>query len=128
MRFYLAGTWTERLRCREVSNAIQRATGWTPTATWLDSEEDDGAPEARRVGARRCLNDIERSDVLIAMIGDWKSLGKHVEIGVALALGKPVYLLPASWGADVETSCAFYELCDTSFGSLDDFIQTWEKR
>ncbi len=86
-KFYLA---TRKDRS-EQANALQRkleAHGWERTFTWqaLDETSSDGYAEA----AAAELKGVCDADVLIVLLPG--GFGTHVEIGAALALGKPVVL------------------------------------
>ncbi len=93
---YLAGRTARR---RELANAAAalRAGGIEVVSSWLDdaragsARSDDDAASA----ASRNLRDVERCDVLVAISEGEGSVGqggRHVELGVALALGKRVLL------------------------------------
>jgi nucleoside 2-deoxyribosyltransferase len=86
-RFYLA---TRKDRS-EQANALQReleARGWQRTFIWqaLDEKSTNGYAEA----AVAELKGVHDADVLIVLLPG--GFGTHVEIGAALALGKPVIL------------------------------------
>lgn len=93
---YLAGRTARR---RELVNAAAtlRTEGIEVVSSWLD---DPQAGSARSDGdaagaASRNLRDVERCDVLVAVSEGDGSVGKggrHVELGIALALGKRVLL------------------------------------
>ena len=112
--FYLAGSWRWREACRALADSIAARSGAVCTSRWLTSDEDDTDPAARRIGAGQCINDVRRSDCLLVVLGDRDSLGKHVEVGAALALYRPVVMLVAPWATEPvvrNDKCAFYELC-----------------
>lgn len=85
--YYLA---TRKDRASE-ANSIEEALkphGWERTLTWSDQEGATHAAYADLAQAE--LRAIHEADVLIAMLPG--GFGTHVEIGAALALGKPVIL------------------------------------
>jgi nucleoside 2-deoxyribosyltransferase len=90
-RFYLA---TRRDRADE-ANAISAALhshGWERTLTW--SAQEGVGPAAHSELAQAELRAVAVADVLIVMLPG--GYGTHVEIGAALALGKPVILHAAN--------------------------------
>ena len=72
--------------------------GTTVVSSWIDC---DGEPDDLAAHWSVCIADVAASDLLIAMHYDaemWK--GAYVEIGAALALDIPVYVVgspPGSW-------------------------------
>ena len=112
--FYLAATFATQESCRSIAYQIEKAKGWRCTSSWLMSREDDSDAAAQEQGARTCLADIRDSDTVVVLVGDYDSLGKHVELGAALALRKEVHLVKTPWMGSIELprSCAFYHLCN----------------
>ena len=122
--FYLASTFDTQDASRGVAYRIEKAKEWACTSRWLMSEEDDNDPDAKRLGAMKCRRDIEASDEVVVLVGDYDSLGKHVEIGIALAFNKRVHLVFAPWasaGPDTMRPCAFYHLCEGPV-TLEEFL------
>ena len=121
--FYLAGSWSRRDRCRRIARLIESKTGDACIAQWLNINPDTDPA----VGARACIHDIGLVDRVVAIAGDSTSPGKHVEIGYALALGKPVHLVEAPWCTDTQRKdlmdlSVFYYLAE-SVTSLDEYIR-----
>ena len=113
--FYLAATYATQESCRSIAYRIEKAKGWRCTSSWLLSQEDDRDPAAQEKGARQCLMDILGSDIVVVLVNDYNSLGKHVELGAALALKKEVWLIEPPWHnttAQEPRPCAFYHLCN----------------
>ncbi len=88
---YIAGRSEDVTACRELREQLA-AAGLACTSRWLDSFDRDPA-----VGAERDLEDLRRASALVL----YKPLevhripttgGHHVELGYALAIGKPVFL------------------------------------
>jgi nucleoside 2-deoxyribosyltransferase len=86
-RFYLA---TRKDRSEQAVALLEalKAQGWERTFTWtaLDGASTEGHGEI----ALKELAGVLEADVLIALLPG--GYGTHVEIGAALALGKPVVL------------------------------------
>lgn len=72
-------------------------------STWHDNlrvEQDDSDPQACRIGWERNVDDIVRADALLCYAHTGEKLnGGLVEIGMAIALYTPVYLVGGhTWG------------------------------
>ena len=85
-RFYLA---TRKDRATEADQLLEalKAEGWERTFTWIN--EETGADGHAKL-AQAELAGVREADVLIVLLPG--GFGTHVEIGAALALGKPVIL------------------------------------
>jgi nucleoside 2-deoxyribosyltransferase len=96
MKFYVATQKQEN--ARPVRDALV-ALRHTCTATWLDLQGYASIPgdDAQRAKAAvTCEREVKEADVLILIAepdGERVRGGKHVETGMALALGKRVYVL-----------------------------------
>jgi nucleoside 2-deoxyribosyltransferase len=86
-RFYLA-TQKDRAAQAEAISEAMKAHGWERTFTWTG--HDEGSLEAYAKTAVAELNGVREADVLIVLLPG--GFGTHVEIGAALAMGKPVIL------------------------------------
>lgn len=94
-RFYLAARWEDQATARDLANALVAAglPHLACTARWLEVT----ASQNTGLAAISCLNDVYRGHVLV----QWNPKavhrsgtgGRHVEVGVALALGRPVIVL-----------------------------------
>lgn len=85
-RFYLA-TQKDRSAEADALSAALKLHGWERTLAWAGQ---DGGPERHGAIALAELAGVSEADVLIALLPG--GYGTHVEIGAALALGKPVIL------------------------------------
>ena len=82
-----------------------KSRGWERTYTWTAG--DEGGPEAYSDIAIRELRGVLEADVLIVLLPG--GYGTHVEIGAALALGKPVILYaPDRDTLDAPYPCPFH--------------------
>jgi nucleoside 2-deoxyribosyltransferase len=86
-RFYLATKKDRSQKAKPLLEAL-KARGWERTLAWTD--QDHGGPPAYANTAIVELDGVREADVLIVLLPG--GFGTHVEIGAALALGKPVIL------------------------------------
>jgi nucleoside 2-deoxyribosyltransferase len=86
-RFYLA-TRKDRSAEADSLSEVLKAKGWERTFAWKDTDGSDSAGNAAI--AVKELEGVREADVLIVLLPG--GFGTHVEIGAALALGKPVIL------------------------------------
>lgn len=86
-RFYLATRKDRGAQANAIVQALE-ARGWERTYAW--NGNDNEGPEALSELAKAELKGVQASDVLIVLLPG--GYGTHVEIGAALALGKPVIL------------------------------------
>jgi nucleoside 2-deoxyribosyltransferase len=86
-RFYLSTRKDRSAQAAVVSEAL-RARGWQRTFVWTDQGDASHDKYAETVVAE--LAGVLEADVLIVLLPG--GYGTHVEIGAALALGKPVIL------------------------------------
>lgn len=86
-RFYIATRKDREAQANAISDAL-KGHGWQRTYVWT---AQDGPDEARYSAiAKQELDAIRDAEVLIVLLPG--GYGTHVEIGAALALGKPVIL------------------------------------
>jgi nucleoside 2-deoxyribosyltransferase len=103
-RFYLA-TRKDRSAQAEVVVQALKAHGWERTFAWTD--QDDAGCERYSDIALAELTGVREADVLIVLLPG--GYGTHVEIGAALALGKPVILhAPDRKALETPYPCVFH--------------------
>jgi nucleoside 2-deoxyribosyltransferase len=103
-KFYLA---TRKDRAGEAKALLEelKARGWERTFTWT-GEDKAGPPEYADLALAE-LAGVREADVLIALLPG--GYGTHVEIGAALALGKPVILhAPDRKTLETPYACVFH--------------------
>jgi nucleoside 2-deoxyribosyltransferase len=103
-KFYLATKRTRAAQAEKLLEALN-SRGWERTFTWngKDKAGNDEYPEL----ALAELAGVREADVLIALLPG--GYGTHVEIGAALALGKPVILhAPDQKTLDTPYPCVFH--------------------
>lgn len=100
-KLYLAAPYSWRDQLREHAKVL-RANGFIVTASWLqerqapDSDLNDGTLQGLKLHAKNDVRDIQEADGLILFTipptSAMKRGGRHVEFGIAYALGKQVIL------------------------------------
>ena len=103
-RYYLAARKDRSAEANALAEALN-AQGWTRTYEWTPA--DGEGTEGHAHVARAELEGVRQADVLVAMLPG--GFGTHVEIGAALALGKPVILhSPDQKTLDTPYPCVFH--------------------
>jgi nucleoside 2-deoxyribosyltransferase len=102
-RFYLS-TRKDRSAQAELLLEALRDRGWQRTLDWASQNDD---PDGYADSALTEIAAVREADVLIVLLPG--GYGTHVEIGVALALGKPVILhSPDQTTLDTPYACIFH--------------------
>ena len=110
MKIYLASRYSRRIELMGYRHELQ-SIGHKVTSRWLDLDHQDAswratmsddvstdnAAELRCKFATEDFNDVLAADVLIAFTESPSSNsgrgGRHVELGIAIGRGKPVYVV-----------------------------------
>ncbi len=103
-RFYLA---TQKDRGEQAAPLVEalKAHGWERTFDWTN--QDGAGPKGHADIALAELAGVREADVLIVLLPG--GFGTHVEIGAALALGKPVILYaPDNKTLETPYRCPFH--------------------
>src|SRR5215471_706926 len=103
-RYYLATKKTRAAEAAEIEKAL-KARGWERTYNWT-GEEGKGLEDYAKIAVAE-LKGIRQADVIIVQLPG--GYGTHVEIGAALALGKPVILhAPDQKTLETPYPCVFH--------------------
>src|ERR1700688_3579612 len=103
-RFYIATRKDREAQANTISDAL-KALGWQRTFIW--TAQDVGDKDQYAMVAQQELDAIRDAEVLIVLLPG--GYGTHVEIGAALALGKPVILhAPDRKTLDSPYPCPFH--------------------
>ena len=86
-RFFISARKTRATEADAVAEKLQ-ARGWQRTYKWRDL--DGAARQEHSETALAELDGVQKADVLVALFPG--GFGTHVEIGAALAFGKPVII------------------------------------
>ena len=95
---YLAARYGRKDELKEYTRQLTEY-GWITTSRWLDTTPAMEAGPGRAMKmAMWDLHDIKEADVFVGFLEDNNDGakgrgGRHVELGYALGLGKPVYLI-----------------------------------
>ena len=87
--FYLAGSYSQRTGLKIFAELIENLSDWKCNARWLDGDHDNAS-------AQKCamddIEDLQESDVFILRHGKSSAGGMWVELGMAMAKGRPIIL------------------------------------
>lgn len=98
LRVYLCARFSRWREMREVALAM-RAAGIEVSSQWINLPDGDASLGMRiddnesvaRSAAIRDMTDLSGSHLVVAFLGGGRSGGRHVEVGMALALDIPVW-------------------------------------
>lgn len=113
MKFYISSRLNNIDMVRRVADRLSEG-GWTQTCDWTRFDPPEGGPGGLRTIGERELEGVRAADVLVVLTPQGR--GTHVELGMAIALGKKVYIYHADdsyFWCDGDT-CAFYWLPQVS--------------
>ncbi|MGM0846641.1 MAG: group-specific protein [Bacillota bacterium] len=123
MKFYTASSFKNIESVRYVSQELKRK-GYIHTYNWTENPRAAELMDLKRIGLEEKRAVIE-SDFIIIILPAGK--GSHIEMGIALGLGKKIYLYsPNNEVNDMQVTSTFYHLPEVvkCSGSLDDLIDT----
>lgn len=121
-KFYVASSFKNIEGVRYVSHQLKEK-GYVHTYDWTQNSRASTFEDLREIGLKE-REAVMEADFLIALLPGGK--GTHVEIGIALALGKPVYLYSPNGEVDnLETTSTFYHVPEVVKvdGSLDELVE-----
>ncbi len=110
MTFYISSRLNNIEQVRYVANHL-RSKGWTHTYDWTfyDLSSEDIPTSLRTIAEKEC-NGVQAADIVIVLTPQGR--GTHIELGMAIALGKKVYIyhMDDSFFKCDDNTCAFYWL------------------
>lgn len=108
MKFYV-GSGMKNCALVNYYSKILKENGWSQTYDWVKNVSDDVSIEDMKEYAKLESQGIISSDVVIILLPAGR--GAHIELGMAIALNKRVFLCSANEEEfSVENTVAFYEL------------------
>ncbi|WP_258870965.1 nucleoside 2-deoxyribosyltransferase [Halobacillus trueperi] len=121
MKFYVASSFKNKDHVRYVSEQL-RNQGYIHTYDWTVNERASSLKELREIGQKE-KEAVMEADVLIVILPAGK--GSHIEYGIALGLGKTIYLYSEDEQVnDFETTSTFYHLSgvEKCIGTFDELV------
>ena len=88
MKFYIASKLTNHKRVTNLANLL-KLLGWEHTYDWTVRDSIEEIRTLKAVG-QKDFNGVRNADVVIVLTPEGK--GTHVELGMAIALNKIVYI------------------------------------
>lgn len=108
MKFYV-GSGMKNCALVNYYSKILKENGWSQTYDWVKNVSDDVSIEDMKEYAKLESQGITDSDVVIILLPAGR--GAHIELGMAIALNKRVFLCSANEEEfSIENTVAFYEL------------------
>ena len=124
MKFYI-GSGMKNCELVNYYAKILKRKGWNLTYNWVENINDDVSIEDMTAYAISESQGIVDSDVVIILLPAGR--GAHIELGMALALNKKIFLCSETKDEfSIENTVAFYGLPNIIqlIGSADDNIKT----
>ena len=121
MRIYLAGKWGDRTSIRKIMNRLTEQKHEI-THVWPDNEDVKDTPDELGECARLDIEGVRNAEVVIVLMTDPKYAyrGSFTEVGAALALGKPLYIVCPFKDGYCKTNCFFWHPGIIHVNSLKD--------
>ena len=130
-RVYLAARYSRHPEMQEYAKRLE-GIGHTVTSRWIHGNHQipEGTAEGERYQesvrfAVEDYNDVVDADYLVIFTDPPRTTtrgGKHVEVGIALGSGMPVYMV----GTEIE-NIFYYLPCITRFPTFDDLLAFLEQ-
>jgi len=122
MKYYIASSLENAEQVKRLIWLL-KSWGWQVTYDWTKhgSVQAEGR-EVIKETAKKELAGVKEADLVIILLPGGR--GTHIEMGVALALGKPVILYAEDNTVLEQTKriCSFYMLADIVVGDIFDLL------
>ncbi len=122
MNFYLSSSFANKSVVRKVASMLI-SSGFRQTYDWTMNQHVQSIEDLARIGEEE-KSAIFNADFLILLLPGGK--GSHIEFGIALGLGKRIYLYSEmNKMNEFETTSTFYHVngVTSCSGSLDDLVK-----
>lgn len=123
MKFYIASSFSNKQAVRKVSEKL-KSKGFVHTYDWTKNERASSFEQLSKLGNLE-KDAVMEADFMIALLPAGK--GSHIEFGIALGQGKPIYLYSSDEAVNnFDTTSTFYHLPQVKVvvGTINDLIQT----
>lgn len=120
LKFYVASSFQNKEVVRVVSSKLKEL-GWQHTYDWTRNERADSIEALKRIGELE-VKAVADSDVVIVILPGGK--GSHIELGMAIAWQKKIFLYSPNLEAmNMTTTSTFYHvqgvrICEGSIENL----------
>lgn len=119
MRFYIASSFQNKDMVRYVSQKLI-SKGFTHTYDWTVNQRATEPEHLNAIGEQE-KNAVQHCDVFILLLPAGKS--SHVELGIALGLGKLAYIYsPEKISPSTASTFYYVDAIKQIHGEIDDFI------
>lgn len=121
MKYYVASSFRNIDTVRLVASCLNEK-GYFQTYDWTQNQPANTLKDLKQIGEEE-KNAVLESDFIIVLSPAGK--GSHIEFGIALGVGKPIYLYSEQNDIlDFETTSTFYHVkgVKTFVGDLSSFI------
>ncbi|WP_342566653.1 nucleoside 2-deoxyribosyltransferase [Psychrobacillus sp. FSL K6-4046] len=107
VNFYIASSFQNVQQVRELAELL-RDKGWKHTYDWTKHHKADSLDCLSEIGKKE-MKAVGESDILIVLLPAGK--GSHIEMGIALGLGKRVFLYSSTNSIyDFSQTSTFYHV------------------
>lgn len=123
MKFYIASSFSNKQAVRQVSEEL-KSKGFVHTYDWTKNERASSFEQLSKVGNFE-KDAVMEADFMIILLPAGK--GSHIEFGIALGQGKPIYLYSSDEEVNnFDTTSTFYHLPQVKIvvGTINNLIQT----
>ena len=125
MTFYISSRLNNIEQVRYVANRL-KSKGWMHTCDWtLYGLSSEDIPTSLRMVAQNECKGVQAADIVIVLTPQGR--GTHIELGMAIALGKKVYIyhIDDAFCKCDDNTCAFYWLPQVKqlTGRIEDAVE-----
>ncbi|MCR8636581.1 nucleoside 2-deoxyribosyltransferase [Paenibacillus radicis (ex Xue et al. 2023)] len=121
MKFYVASSFKNIDSVKYVSERLI-SKGFIHTYDWTQLGKASTIEQLREIGHKE-KNAVIEADFIVVLLPAGK--GSHIELGIALGQGKPIYLhSPNEEVTNLETTSTFYHLPEVEpcFGTIEELV------
>lgn len=122
IKFYIASSFQNKEKVKELSKILKQ-NGNIHSYDWTQNDRATSIESLHNIGEKE-KNGVMDSDFLVVLLPGGK--GTHIELGIALGLGKRIYLYsPNDEINDYEKTSTFYHVegVNQYVGFFDSFIE-----
>ncbi|RDI39121.1 nucleoside 2-deoxyribosyltransferase [Falsibacillus pallidus] len=125
-KFYVASSFRNIEQVRSISGQLKNK-GYVQTYDWTDNSRASTIKDLRDIGEKERIA-VKDADFIIVLLPAGK--GSHIELGIALGQGKPIFLhSPDDKVMNFETTSTFYHVSGVEIviGTTDRLFEKLEE-